>query len=81
MKSPASPSGHSTSSARDGIERETAPAILSAKNRGPAFKHQPHLPYTRTVLGAGPNGETVIFEVDTKNEALADELQRRFEQI
>lgn len=37
-----------------------------------------HLPYTRTLIGAGPNGETLVFEVDKKNDALVTRLQREF---
>jgi hypothetical protein len=43
------------------------------------FKASGHLPYTRTILGAGPNSETVVFEVDKKNPELAERLQKQFE--
>lgn len=42
------------------------------------FKKSGHLPYTRTLLGAGPNGETVVFEVNKKDKSLADRLQKSY---
>ena len=33
------------------------------------FKGSGHLPYTWTLIGAGPHGGTVIFEVDKKKPA------------
>lgn len=39
-----------------------------------AFLQNHHLPYTRTKIGAGPKGETLVFEVNKKNPALADRL-------
>ncbi len=39
-----------------------------------------HMPYTRTFIGYGPGGETVVFEVDKKNPALANRLQREFDE-
>lgn len=42
------------------------------------FSRQGHLPYTRTMLGAGPQGETVVFEVDKKNPALVERLQKSY---
>jgi hypothetical protein len=42
------------------------------------FKASGHLPYTKTILGAGPTGETVIFEVDKKNPELTERLQKEF---
>ena len=28
------------------------------------FEDSDHLPYTRTVIGVGPQGKTVVFKVD-----------------
>lgn len=53
--------------------------VIGHKKTHENFKKHPHLPYTKTVLGAGPNGETVIFEVDKKDEAFADNLRTRYE--
>lgn len=53
--------------------------VVGKEDTAEKFQHSPHLPYTRTLLGAGPQGETVIFEVDKKNQALAEELQELYE--
>ena len=45
------------------------------------FEKNPHLPYTKTILGAGPNGETVVFEVDKKNPEFVDELIGIYEEF
>ncbi len=41
------------------------------------FVEHHHLPYTKTLLGAGPGGETVIFEVNKKDPAFAEELVKK----
>lgn len=45
-----------------------------------SFANSPHLPYTKTYIGAGPSGETVIVEIDKDDAALADRLSASFEQ-
>ncbi|MDX2469068.1 MAG: hypothetical protein QNL04_00670 [SAR324 cluster bacterium] len=40
--------------------------------------HAPHLPYTQTYLGLGPNGETVIMEVGKKGTELKERLLATF---
>jgi len=42
------------------------------------FSTHKHLPYTKTLLGAGPHGETVIFQVDKKNPELASNLEKAY---
>ena len=42
------------------------------------FSSHKHLPYTKTLLGAGPHGETVIFQVDKKNPELAATLEQAY---
>ena len=37
-----------------------------------------HLPYTRTVIGGGPQGKTVVFEVDKKKPEYAERLMTQF---
>ena len=44
-----------------------------------AFKQNGHMPYTRTQIGAGPNRETLVFEIDKKDPALTDWLEKKFE--
>ena len=43
------------------------------------FEVHGHLPYTKTILGAGINGETVVFEVDKSDDKFAGTLIKKFE--
>lgn len=54
--------------------------VIGNESTHESFGKSPHLPYTRTILGAGPNGETVIFEVDKKKENLSEQLKQRYEE-
>jgi|GEM_PF-1207257 len=45
------------------------------------FMAHQHLPYTKTHLGAGPAGETVVFQVQKSDAAFAENLIERFEHI
>lgn len=38
-----------------------------------------HMPYAKTFIGGGPGGQTLVFEVDPKNEHLQERLIREFE--
>ena len=38
-----------------------------------------HIQYTRTLLGAGPLGETVVIEFNRNDPTHADRLQKKFE--
>jgi hypothetical protein len=52
--------------------------VIGDKKMSEKFEAHKHLPYARTILGAGPNGETVIFQVDKKNPALTERIQSVF---
>ncbi len=52
--------------------------VIGQASTSEEFSRQGHLPYTRTMLGAGPQGETVVFEVDKKNPALVERLQKSY---
>lgn len=52
--------------------------IGNSKTRA-AFEQNHHLPYTKTLLGAGPGGETVIFEVDNKHPEMTEKLIERYQ--
>jgi len=52
--------------------------VTGSKESSESFKKSGHMPYTRTLIGAGPNRETVVFEVDKKDESLADRLEAEF---
>ncbi len=52
--------------------------VIGNEKTNEAFKQHKHLPYTKTLIGAGPMGETVVFEVDKKDPALAERLVATF---
>ena len=52
--------------------------IIGSQEMSQQFAAQGHLPYTRTIIGGGPNGETVVYEVNKKEPAYADRLMARF---
>lgn len=53
--------------------------VIGQAETNAKFLKSPHLPYTKTLLGAGPHGETVVFEVDKKNPNLAENLLAMYE--
>lgn len=53
--------------------------VIGKEKTNQAFISNHFLPYTRTVLGAGPQGETVIFEVDKKDASFSEKLKQKFE--
>ena len=52
--------------------------VAGSKESAGDFTRDGHLPYVRTVLGAGPQGETVIFEIDSDDEDLDHRLENQF---
>jgi hypothetical protein len=52
--------------------------VVGSQASSDKFLASGHLPYTKTILGAGPMGETVIFEVDKKNASVADRLVKTY---
>ncbi len=52
--------------------------VIGQESMNKKFMKHGHLPYTKTILGAGPNGETVVFEVDKKKPEMADNLVKRY---
>ncbi len=44
------------------------------------FKETQHMPYTYTMIGEGPNGETLVFEVDTDDPSLQERLIAAYEE-
>jgi len=45
------------------------------------FAEHHHLPYTKTILGAGPQGQTVVFEVDKKDAAYVEKLMDTYNNV
>lgn len=52
--------------------------VIGKADTWASFQKSPHLPYTRTKLKAGPNRETVVFEVDKKDPGLVEYLEKQF---
>ena len=54
--------------------------VIGNKETHEKFKKNPHLPYPRTMIGAGPDGETIIFELDKKNPVILRSAMLEFNQ-
>ena len=52
--------------------------VISNPETIASFKATGHLPFTKTFIGAGPNKETVVVEVDKDDKTLADNLWKAF---
>ncbi len=52
--------------------------VIGSQEMSKQFAEQGHLPYTRTVIGGGPNGETVVYEIKKKEPAYTDRLMATF---
>lgn len=55
--------------------------VMGETSMRDSFKRHKHLPYTKTHLGAGPTGETVIFQVKKGDDKFTENLITRFQQI
>lgn len=53
--------------------------VIGRKDTAEQFIKSPHLPYTRTRIGEGPAGATLIFEVDKKDPTLVEGLERAWD--
>lgn len=53
--------------------------VIGSAEMAMKFEGSGHLPYTRTRIGAGPRGRTVIFEVVKKDPEYVERLQETFE--
>ena len=54
--------------------------VIGKKETYEAFKKSPHLPICRTLIGAGPDGETIVFEIDKSNPVVMRSLVAEFNQ-
>ncbi len=52
--------------------------VIGSEESNVKFAKAPHLPYARTILGAGPNGETAVFEIKKKDDAYTDRLIKSY---
>ena len=53
--------------------------VVGSEEMSKKFAAHGHLPYTKTILGAGPHGETVVYEVAKKDPSLAERLMATYE--
>jgi hypothetical protein len=60
------------------VEHDGRLYVLGSKKMTKKFMETKHLPYTQTHIAAGPNGETVVVEVDKGNPDFADDLWQTF---
>lgn len=52
--------------------------VLGSEKSAEKFVAHGHIPYARTLIGAGPNGESIVYEIDKKDPKLADRLEASF---
>ena len=55
--------------------------VVGSKESRQKFAAHGHLPYTKTLLGGGPHGETVVYEVAKKDPALVERLIETYNSI
>jgi len=53
--------------------------VVGSEKMSKKFAAHGHLPYTKTILGAGPHGETVVFEVAKKDPSVVERLMATYE--
>ena len=53
--------------------------VIGSAEMAMKFEGSGHLPYTRTLIGAGPQGKTVVFEVDKKKPEYVERLMAQFQ--
>lgn len=56
------------------IEHDGRIYVIGNEDTLASFNQTHHLPYTRTLIGDGPNGETVVLEISKKDEAFNEAL-------
>lgn len=52
--------------------------VIGNAETNESFAKHKHLPYTKTILGGGPAGETLIFEVDKNDPDFAENLKQAY---
>ena len=53
--------------------------VIGSAEMALKFEGSGHLPYTRAVIGGGPQGKTVVFEVDKKKPEYVERLMAQFQ--
>jgi hypothetical protein len=52
--------------------------VVGSKESREKFAAHGHMPYAKTVLGAGPAGETAVFEINKKDPKMVERLMKMF---
>lgn len=52
--------------------------VIGSKETLATYLTTGHIPYTLTLLGSGPMGETVVYEIDKQNPRHVEYLQKEF---
>ncbi len=55
--------------------------VIGSAEMAMKFEGSGHLPYTRTLIGAGPHGRIVIFEVVKKKPEYVERLMTQFQSM
>jgi len=58
------------------VERDNRIYVLGSAEPFESFQKAHHLPYTNTLIGEGPNGQTVVFEASNDGSALQNRLAK-----
>jgi len=59
-------------------ERDGRVYVLGTEDGHARFAASGEIPYAHTRIGSGPNGETLVFEVDKEGDELRDRLVRHY---
>ena len=54
--------------------------VIGRATTASGFRKNPHLPYTKTFIGGGPKGETLVFEIDKKEDAFYERLRSLYDE-
>lgn len=54
--------------------------IIGSSSMAEKFQKHGHIPYAKTLIGAGAQGETLVYEIDKKNPAMTDRLMATYNQ-
>ena len=62
-------------------DRDGRHYVIGSTKMSIKFIGSGHLPYTRTLIGGGPQGKTVVFEVDKKKPEYVERLMAQFQSM
>lgn len=61
------------------VEHDGRLYVIGNEDTYRSFIEHHHLPYTRTLIGKGPKGQTLVIEIDKDNSAVVDRLETQYE--